>query len=126
MRVEILSPTLLFWVKGIIIYFTREQLSEKDVNTMSYTALIKHTRVYQEAFEEGRQEGLEQRLEQGRKQEAADGIFRLLKKRFGQDLSEEMLARISSLPLPTLRRLTEDLLDFNSLADLQPWLDTHQ
>lgn len=41
---------------------------------MLYTTL-KHTRVYQEAREEGREE------------EAADGIFRLLNKRFGQELS---------------------------------------
>ncbi|BAZ14885.1 hypothetical protein NIES4071_67550 [Calothrix sp. NIES-4071] len=72
---------------------------------------LEETRVFQEA------------IEQGREKEAADGIFRLLKKRFGQEVSEEMRARISGLPLATLRRLTEDLLDFNSFADLQPWLD---
>jgi predicted transposase YdaD len=72
---------------------------------------LKETRVYQEAREEGREE------------EAANLIFRLLKKRFGQELSEEMRSQIFSLPLPALENLSEDLLDFTSFADLQPWLD---
>lgn len=68
---------------------------------------FKQTRVYQEAREE----------------EATDAIGRLLKKRFGQDLSEQTRERIQSLSLPALRKLTEDLLDFTYEADLQPWLD---
>lgn len=72
---------------------------------------LKQTRVYQEAIEEGREE------------EAADGILHLLKKRFGQELSEEMRAGIKSLPLATLHNLREDLWDFTSLADLRPWLE---
>ncbi|BDA68343.1 hypothetical protein RIVM261_021930 [Rivularia sp. IAM M-261] len=96
---------------GTMVYFTREQLSEKDVNTMSYTALIKHTRVYQEAREEGREE------------QAVNLIVRLLKKRFGQEVSLETRAQIESLSLPTLETLSEDLLDFTSFVDLQPWLD---
>ncbi|RUS99284.1 hypothetical protein DSM106972_077260 [Dulcicalothrix desertica PCC 7102] len=43
--------------------------------------------------------------------------------RFGQQVSEEARAQIESLPLPTLETLSEDLLDFTSLDNLQPWLD---
>jgi predicted transposase YdaD len=87
-----------------------EQLSRKGIDFMLGITL-KETRVYQEAKEEGRE------------QEAANLIIRQLKKRFGQELSEEMRAQIESLPLPTLENLSEALLDFTSLANLQPWLE---
>lgn len=48
-------------------------------------------------------------------------MIRLLTKRFGE-LSEELRSHISSLPLPVLEDLSEALLDFTSLADLQVWL----
>ncbi|MGG6266572.1 DUF4351 domain-containing protein [Leptolyngbya sp. AN10] len=31
--------------------------------------------------------------------------------------------RLSSLPLPVLEDLSEDLLDFTTLADLEAWLE---
>lgn len=68
---------------------------------------LKGTRVYEEAREE----------------EATNIIFRQLKKRLGQELSEEMRARVESLSLPTLENLGEALLDFTSLTDLQAWLE---
>lgn len=79
---------------------------------MSYAALIRHTRVYREAFEEGQQE------------EIAKIIVRQLKKKCGQEVSEETRVQIESLSLKTLQDLSEALLDFTSLTDLQPWLDT--
>nr|WP_281259135.1 DUF4351 domain-containing protein [Nostoc cycadae] len=56
-----------------------------------------------------------------RQQEAVNLVIRLLTKRFGE-LSEELRSRISSLPLLVLENLSEALLDFTSLADLQVWL----
>jgi Domain of unknown function (DUF4351) len=82
-----------------------EQLSRKDIDTMLGITL-KETRVYQEATEEA----------------TANLIFLQLNKRFGQELSEEVCAQIESLPLPTLQRLGQALLDFTSLADLESWL----
>ncbi|WP_083894102.1 DUF4351 domain-containing protein [Rivularia sp. PCC 7116] len=76
---------------------------------------LKQTRVYREAKEEGREEG---------EQEATLRlVMRQLNKRFGE-LSEEMRSSISSLPLSNLENLSEALLDFTSLADLQAWLET--
>jgi hypothetical protein len=45
-----------------------------------------------------------------------------LTKRLGE-LSEEMRSSISGLPLLALADLSEVLLDFTSLADLQTWLE---
>ena len=79
---------------------------------------LKQTRVYQEAKEEGRSEGREVGLEEGKKAL----ILRLLTKRFGQ-LPEEVRLQISSLPIAAVENLSEALLDFGSLADLQAWLE---
>ncbi|MEH1971186.1 DUF4351 domain-containing protein [Nostoc sp.] len=51
----------------------------------------------------------------------ANAIFRQLIKRFGK-LSEEMRSSISGLSLPVLADLSEALLDFTNLVDLQSWL----
>ena len=48
--------------------------------------------------------------------------MRLLTKKFGQ-LSPENRSFISGLSLPILEDLSEALLDFNHLNDLQIWLD---
>ena len=57
--------------------------------------------------------------------EAANIVIRQISKRIGQKLSEEIALRISTLPLPVLEDLSEALLDFNTLADLQVWLEDH-
>ncbi|OKH45472.1 hypothetical protein NIES2101_26415 [Calothrix sp. HK-06] len=92
-----------------IMAYKFQQLSRKDIDTMLGITL-EETRVFQEAIEIGQERA------------TADVIFRLLKKRFRQEVSEELRARIQSLPLPALRKLTEDLLDFSYDADLQTWL----
>ncbi|GJD17238.1 hypothetical protein RIVM261_021940 [Rivularia sp. IAM M-261] len=102
---EVSSGAVLEVVTSIMVY-KFEQLSRNDIDTM-LGITIKETRVYQEAREE----------------QAVNLIARLLKKRFGQEVSLETRAQIESLPLPTLETLSEDLLDFTSLDDLQPWLD---
>ncbi|MEH2451272.1 DUF4351 domain-containing protein [Nostoc sp.] len=43
-------------------------------------------------------------------------------KRLGE-LSEKMRSSISGLPLPILEELSDALLDFTTLADLQSWLE---
>ena len=70
---------------------------------------LKETRVYREIKEEGRVE------------EAANLVMRLLTKRFGE-IPQSMRSHISSLPLPVLEDLSEVLLDFSNVADLQAWL----
>jgi predicted transposase YdaD len=75
---------------------------------------LKETRVYREIKEEGREEG--------REEATANLILRQLTKRFGE-LSEEIRSSIFGLPLPVLEDLSEALLDFTSLADLQVWLE---
>jgi hypothetical protein len=64
---------------------------------------------HKEGRKEGRQEGI------------ASIVLRLLGRRFG-DVPKALAERISKLPVKKLEPLAEDLLDFQSLADLEQWL----
>lgn len=101
-----------------IIMYRFEQLGKREVELMLGITLQK-SRAYQEIKEEGRQEG----REEGHQEEAANLVMRLLTKRFGK-MSQEVCGSVSSLPLPILEELSEALLDFTSLADLQIWLES--
>ena len=48
--------------------------------------------------------------------------MRLLSKRFGK-ISPKIRGSISNLSLPVLEDLSEDLLDFKTVNDLQIWLE---
>lgn len=92
-----------------IMVYKFEQLSRREVESM-LDITIKQTRVYREIKEEGREEA------------TVNLVIRQLTKRFGE-MSEETRSSISGLPLPVLEDLSEALLDFTSVADLQAWLE---
>ena len=94
-----------------------ERLSLTEVQAMLGISLEK-SRAYQEIKQEGRQEGLQEGLQQA----TLNLVIRLLTKRFGE-LPADAHDSISVLPLPVLVSLSEALLDFTSLHDLQVWLD---
>ncbi len=120
-RQEVPQPTSQAIIEMIttIIAYKFEQLSRVEVESMLGLAL-KKTRLYQDIKEEGQQEGLEEGLEEGR-QAIALMLSRQLTKRFGE-LPQQMRASISGLPLPVLQDLSEALLGFTSIAELQAWL----
>jgi predicted transposase YdaD len=73
---------------------------------------------YQAILREGREEG--------REEEAIALITRQLTRRLRQELTEEMRSRLTTLPLPVLEDLSEALLDFTSLSDLESWLGVQE
>ncbi|MEP0920089.1 Rpn family recombination-promoting nuclease/putative transposase [Leptolyngbya sp. DQ-M1] len=104
-------------VTSILVYkFTN--LSRSEIRAMLGLDLTKEPRAIREAKEEGREEG----REEVRGQEAIALITRQLTRRFGQDFSEELRSQIAALSLPLLEDLSEALLDFSSVADLEAWL----
>ncbi|OCQ90469.1 hypothetical protein BCD64_27750 [Nostoc sp. MBR 210] len=110
-RQEVTEPgnqAIIEMILTIMVY-KFEQLTRTEVESMLGITL-KETRVYREIKEEGREEA------------TVNLVIRLLTKRFGE-LSEEMRSTIAGLPLPVLEDLSEALLDFTSLADLQAWLE---
>ncbi|MBW4677611.1 MAG: Rpn family recombination-promoting nuclease/putative transposase [Desmonostoc geniculatum HA4340-LM1] len=106
------SRAIIEMITTIMVY-RFEQLSRTEVESMLGITL-KETRVYREIKEEGREEG--------REEATVNLVIRLLTKRFGE-ISGEIRSSIASLPLPVLEDLSEALLDFTSLADLQAWLE---
>ena len=73
------------------------------------------------AQEKGEQIGEQRGLEKGRLREIAL-IMRLLKKRFGE-IPTEISSKIENLTIEKLENLGEDFLDFNSINDLEDWLN---
>ncbi len=66
-------------------------------------------------------------MEQGRQEDLARVrklLLRQLRKRLGM-LDAEVEAQIESLAAGRLEQLGEALLDFNSLADMAAWLQSH-
>ncbi|NDJ17447.1 Rpn family recombination-promoting nuclease/putative transposase [Myxacorys almedinensis] len=103
-------------VTSILVYKLKN-LSRLEIRRMLGLDLTQEPRAIREAKEEGREEV--------RGQEAIALITRQLTRRLGQELSEEMKLRLSVLPLPLLEDLSEALLDFTSLVDLEAWLEVH-
>jgi predicted transposase/invertase (TIGR01784 family) len=116
---EQLSSQAIIELITTIMVYKFEHLSQKQVEDMLGITL-QETRVYREIKAEGREEGLEQGRELGR-EGLANVVTRQLTKRFGQ-VSEDMRSSIFGLPLNALEKLSEALLDFTSLTDLQIWL----
>lgn len=104
------SCAIIEMIATIMVY-KFANLSRQEVEAMLGLQL-EDTRVYREAKEEGRQE------------EAVNLVLRLLSRRYGA-LSEDLSRRIASQPVTVLEGLSEALLDFTSLADLETWLATH-
>ncbi|MEC4849898.1 MAG: DUF4351 domain-containing protein [Jaaginema sp. PMC 1079.18] len=64
---------------------------------------------------------MERGIEQGREREARSLILRQLSRRFGS-LSSIQVTAIENLNLTQLEVLSEALLDFTTVADLDAWL----
>lgn len=69
------------------------------------------------------QQGLVKGKAEGRLSEAIAFVMRLLKKRF-PDIPNTINSKIENLPIEDLESLGEDLLDFNSMEDLESWLNS--
>ena len=107
-----------------VMVYKFENLSQQEVEAM-LDITLQETRVYREikakGVKQGRIQGLMQGSKLGRKQEAVNLVVRILTKRFG-NLPDEMRVTISGLHLTVIEDLSEALLDFSNLADLQAWL----
>jgi predicted transposase/invertase (TIGR01784 family) len=115
------SNSVIIEMITTIMMYKFENLKRHEVESMLGITL-KQTRVYQEIKEEGREEGLEQGLKAGRKEATFNLVMRLLSKRFGK-ISPKIRTSLADLSLPILEDLSEDLLDFKTVNDLQIWLD---
>ncbi|MBP1465756.1 DUF4351 domain-containing protein, partial [Candidatus Chloroploca sp. M-50] len=74
-----------------------------------------------QGIEKGLEQGIEKGLEQGRHQTLQTVVLRQLTRRCGP-LSEQVQHQLVTLSPEHLLDLSESLLDFTSLNDLQNWL----
>ena len=74
------------------------------------------------AEQKGEVKGKTQGRVEGRVEEARALVLRQLTRKLG-NVSSVLLTQIEALPLERVELLGEDLLDFNSLADLESWLN---
>ncbi|MBE9009288.1 Rpn family recombination-promoting nuclease/putative transposase [Pseudanabaenaceae cyanobacterium LEGE 13415] len=93
-----------------ILVYKFATLSQAEIRTMLGINLSEEPRAIREAKEEGREE------------QAIALITRQLTRRFRRELPEEIRSQFMTLPLSALEKLGEDLLDFESISDLENWL----
>ena len=80
--------------------------------------IMRESVIYQSIRQAGKQEG----LQEGLKQEALKLVMRLLRWRFGE-LEARIVAKVQVLSREQLEELTEALLDFSEVEDLDAWLE---
>jgi len=106
---------LLVLPEDLAIEFDDKLSEYEEEHKMQYVTSIER-RGIEKGLQQGRQEGLQVG--------AAEITLRQLQRRFGA-LSEAMQAHIRALPLEQLEELSEALLDFAALSDLELWLQQH-
>ncbi len=90
--------------------------------------MLEESVVYQDILQKGRrrglQEGLQKGLQKGAEQEARKVAIRQLERCFGK-LTLKVRRQIDRLMVEQLEALCEELLDFQTKADLTRWLKQH-
>jgi predicted transposase/invertase (TIGR01784 family) len=124
---EVANPeekrAIMDMVSTIVVHqFTK--LSRQEVDKMLGIRL-EETRVYREAKEEGREEGREEALKKERQilDRQRSLVLRQLTRCFGK-ISRKVKTRIDRLSFDDLEKLGDAFLDFESIADLEAWLDS--
>ncbi|MBW4553629.1 MAG: Rpn family recombination-promoting nuclease/putative transposase [Aphanocapsa sp. GSE-SYN-MK-11-07L] len=106
-----LEPLLAFFASFVLDTDLVQQILRWDM------AVLRESPWAQAFLLEGRQEG----KQEGRQEEAAALILRQLNRRF-TPLAAEVEAQVRQLGVEQLEALSESLLDFTQLADLETWL----
>jgi len=73
------------------------------------------------AYLEWEQKTLEQGENQGKLSEAQQIVKRQINRRVGE-LDSSLIQQVEALPIEALEELTDALLDFSTVTDLQQWL----
>jgi predicted transposase YdaD len=87
--------------------------------------IMQESATYQDILKKGEDKGLRIGLQQGVQQgvqREKDFVFRLLAKKIGE-IPADVRLTVEALPIERLESLGEELLSFNSLANLRDWLD---
>ena len=116
-----LNPAKMKLISGFIDSYLRLSSEEEEVFE---TYIQEFSPQQQEEVMEIVTSWMEQGIERGQKGEAITLVLRQLSRRVG-NLNPELERVIGELSLAQLEALAEALLEFNSLQDLQQWLEHH-
>ncbi|MDW8203361.1 MAG: DUF4351 domain-containing protein, partial [Cyanobacteriota bacterium SKYGB_h_bin112] len=121
-----LNPAKMQLISGFIDTYLRLSAAEQQAFRAELDTIEPETKevvmqIITSWMEEGIQQGLQQGRQEGKREEALRTVLRLLNRRFGT-LSADRRSQIQTLALLQLEDLTDALLDFTSLADLDQWL----
>ncbi|WP_017749201.1 DUF4351 domain-containing protein [Scytonema hofmannii] len=98
---------------------------ERKMALVSPTVQLAREEGREEGREKGREEGREKGREEGREEGEIIGeqkvIIRQLNRRIGE-IEAPFIEQIRKLPVEQLEELSEALLDFSTVADLEQWL----
>ncbi|MEE3718966.1 Rpn family recombination-promoting nuclease/putative transposase [Tumidithrix elongata RA019] len=105
----LLRDEVVEFIETVLVY-KFPQLTRKEIEAMFTLNDLKHTRVYKDAKQEGR------------RNEAKSLLLRLLTKKLGT-LNTRYRIKITRLSLEKMEALSEALLDFTNITDLDRWLE---
>jgi hypothetical protein len=103
-----------------IVIIKQTNLSDEDredVMQLSTAYLEWEQKTLKQGREEGRQEG----RQEGGQLEAQKLVKRLLKRQVGE-IENYLIKQVEALPIEVLEELSEALLDFSTVANLEEWL----
>jgi predicted transposase/invertase (TIGR01784 family) len=117
-----IQEQVLELIETVLVY-KFPKLNRQEIEAMFTYSDLKHTRVYQEAKEEGEQRGLKLGEQRGLVKGQATMLRRLLNRKFGQ-ISPSLRGKVNKLSAKQLENLAEALFDLETIADLSAWLKT--
>jgi hypothetical protein len=111
----------LSWLGNLRVILEAREIKEPEEEELIMQLSPLFLEKIQAAELVGEQRGEVNGKTQGRVEEARALAIRLLTRKLG-NVRSELLSKIEALPLERVESLSEDLLDFTSIADLESWL----
>jgi predicted transposase/invertase (TIGR01784 family) len=110
---DLVEAILVKKLPSLTVEEIREMLDLQDVS-------LSETQFFKEVFQQGKDQG----EQEGRQEGKTDLALQLLARRCG-DLSIEQVTQVRSLSINQVESLSEALLDFGGMSDLELWLKAH-
>ena len=111
---DLYREQILELVANMIAILEVRQQEQETLETEERELIMELSTVYRQRLQEA--------TEQGQKGEAMTLVLRLISRRLGNQTPELEIA-LNQLSVTQLEDLAEALLDFNSLQDLEQWLN---
>ncbi len=119
-QLEDLEPLLSFFASFVLEIPIVQKIMRWDMTVLKESPW--YQTILQEGLAKGEQQGIQRGIKQGIQRGELELINRLIKKRFGE-VSENLKFKLQNLSIEQLELLGESIFDFNSLDDVNNWLN---